>query len=140
MRRDSASERGDIVLGWLTRVVVTLAIIALIAFDGIAIVTARLGVTDDAQSAAEAANAAWNEHHGDAQVAYDAAAAYAEQHGEECPVKDFSVSANGLVRLRLFRGDCAILDATETPPASKLVAILTNDSPLTTDARLSTHD
>ncbi len=46
----------------------------------------------------------------------------------------------GIVRLRLFRGDCEILDATETPPASKLVAILTNDSPLTTDARLSTHD
>src|SRR5436190_4907588 len=122
MRRDSASERGDIVLGWLTRVVVTLAVIALIAFDGIAIVTARLGVADDAQSAAEAANAAWNEHHGDAQVAYDAAAAYAEQHAEECPVKDFSVGANGLVRLRLT-GKATTLFVGHVGPMKKLAEI-----------------
>src|SRR5438477_351831 len=43
MYRDFASDRGDIVLGWLTRVVVTLAVVALIAFDSIAIVTSRLG-------------------------------------------------------------------------------------------------
>jgi hypothetical protein len=101
MRLDAASERGDIVLGWLTRVVVTLAIVAVIAFDSIAIVTSRLGVTDDAQSAAEAANTAWNEHPGSVQEAYNAAAAFAEQHGEECPVKDFSVSPAGVVKLRL---------------------------------------
>src|SRR5436305_10205334 len=122
MYRDFASDRGDIVLGWLTRVVVTLAVVALIAFDSIAIVTSRLGVTDDAQSAAEAANLAWNDHRGSVQEAYNAAAAYAEAHGEECPVKDFSVSATGAVKLRLT-GKATTLVISHIGPLKKLANI-----------------
>jgi hypothetical protein len=122
MRRDAASERGDIVLGWLTRVIATLAVVALIAFDSVAVLTARLGVSDDAQSAAEAANTAWNDNHGSVQAAYNAAAAYAEEHGEECPVKDFSVTSTGVVKLRLT-GKATTLVVGHIGPLKKLAAI-----------------
>jgi hypothetical protein len=122
MRRHAASERGDIVLGWLTRVVVTLAVVAVIAFDSIAIVTAHFSLSDDAQSAAEAANAAWNEHRGNVQDAYNAAAAYAEQHGEELPVKDFTVTPTGVVQVELTR-KAATLVVGHLGPLKKLAEI-----------------
>jgi hypothetical protein len=122
MRRDAASERGDIVLGWLTRVAVTLAVVGLIAFDSIAILAARLGVSDDAQSAAEVANTAWHDNHGSVQAAYDAAATYAEAHGEECPVKDFSVTSTGVVNLRLT-GKATTLVVGHIGPIKKLADI-----------------
>ena len=52
MHGGASSERGGIVLGWLTRVVVILAVVAIIAFDVVAIATARLGTSDDANAAA----------------------------------------------------------------------------------------
>ena len=110
---DHTGERGDIVVGWLTKVVVTLALFALAAFDTISIATARFGVTDDANSAAESANSAWTNSSGSAQnrldLAYNAAAEYAEQHGETCPAKYFSVSSTGEVRLRLERKATTLL-------------------------------
>jgi hypothetical protein len=122
MHSGAASERGDIVLGWLTRVVISLTIVAIIGFDSIAILTARLGVTDDANAAAEAANAAWVDSHGNVQTAYNAAAAYAERHKESCPVKDFSVSTTGAVRLRL-EGKATTLVVDHLGPMKQLADI-----------------
>lgn len=118
----SGGERGDIVLGWLTRVIVTLAVFAIVAFDVVAIITAKLGVSDDAQSAAEAANSAWVDTKGNVQAAYNAAAAFAESHGETCPVKDFSVTSTGVVHLRLD-GKATTLITGKLGPLKKLAQI-----------------
>lgn len=127
---DHRGDRGDIVVGWLTKVVLTLAVVALIAFDLISIVTARLGVTDDANSAAEAANAAWNETKGNVQSAYNAAAAYAETHGETCPVETFHVSSAGEVHLRL-NGRATTIAVAHIGPLKKL-GIVRGDGDATT--------
>lgn len=67
-----ARDRGDLVLGWLIKLSVTLAVIGLLLFDGVSIVVAKVGVQDDASLAArEAADAA--DRGADVQGAYDVA-------------------------------------------------------------------
>ena len=68
----SARDRGDLVLGWLIKLSVTLGVIGLLLFDGVSIVVAKVGVQDDASLAArEASDAA--DRGADVQGAYDAA-------------------------------------------------------------------
>jgi hypothetical protein len=93
-------ERGTVVLGWLTKVVVALAIVGIAGFDTIAIIASHVSLTDDANAAAEAANTSWNDDH-NVQLAYNAAVTSAEQHGAQVPVKDFSIARNGTVHLTL---------------------------------------
>jgi hypothetical protein len=97
------NERGAIVVGWLTKIVVALAIVAVAGFDAVAIGASHVTLTDDANAAAEAANLAWNESHGNVQSAYDAAYAFAVQHNEQAPIQDFSVEKDGTVRLVLTK-------------------------------------
>ena len=68
----SARDRGDLVLGWLIKLSVTLGVIGLLLFDGVSVVVAKVGVQDDASLAArEASDAA--DRGTDVQGAYDAA-------------------------------------------------------------------
>jgi hypothetical protein len=68
----SARDRGDLVLGWLIKLSVTLGVIGLLLFDGVSIVVAKVGVQDDASFAArEASDAA--DRGATVQEAYDAA-------------------------------------------------------------------
>lgn len=53
---------------WLIRLVLSLAVIALLAFDGIQTVVAHVGGKDDAGNAAYAAAEAWNGSHNSEQV------------------------------------------------------------------------
>jgi hypothetical protein len=67
-----ARDRGDLVLGWLIKLSVTLGVFGLLLFDGVSVVVARVGVQDDASLAArEASDAA--DRGADVQGAYDAA-------------------------------------------------------------------
>jgi hypothetical protein len=101
MHGNADSERGAIVLGWLSRVVIVLVLVAIALFDTIAIASARFSITDDANSAAEAANGAWNQSNGNVQMAYNAAAEYADAHGDTITPKSFSITKTGSVRLTL---------------------------------------
>lgn len=65
-------------LGWLTKVVVILAVAGIFAFDGISIATARLSVEDQAAAAALTASETYRQA-GDVQAAYDAAVADATE-------------------------------------------------------------
>ena len=47
-------DRGDIVLGWLTKLAVVLGVLGVIAFDGIAVVQAHFQASDRATTAASA--------------------------------------------------------------------------------------
>jgi len=48
------SDRGDIVLGWLTKLVVTLSLLGVVGFDLISLASARFQGEDHAQSVVRA--------------------------------------------------------------------------------------
>lgn len=88
-------------LGWLTKVVISLAVLGLLAFDGLALVTARVSAADHA---AYAASAAADEYRAskNLQAAYNAASAVAAKNAETIDAKTFLVlPADGRVTLTL---------------------------------------
>lgn len=97
-----AGDRGDIVLGWLSRVVVVLALLGIVAFDALSVGIARVSAEDDAGAAARAASEAWRER-ADVQQAYEAAVAVATEHGEQIAPDDFRIEADGTVHLTVTR-------------------------------------
>jgi len=56
---DVAPDAGDVILSWLTRVVLVIAVTAVVGFDGLSIAVAHVSAQDDANSAAVAAATAW---------------------------------------------------------------------------------
>ena len=92
-------DRGDIVLGWLTKLAVVLGVLGLVAFDGIAVVQAHFQAADRATTAASAAADEYKTSH-DVQKAYNAA--YATITGDDTiETKTFTVADDGTVTLRL---------------------------------------
>jgi hypothetical protein len=89
------------ILGWFTRMTVALVVLAIVAFDGISILTAKVGVGDEAQSAAEAAAAAYqNDHTAQAILA----AVQTELNDDDTLVPgSIKVSADGTVTLKIRR-------------------------------------
>lgn len=96
------SDRGDIVLGWLTKLVVTLSLLGLVGFDLISLAATRFQAEDHAQSAVRAAARAWD---GPAtlQASYDAAVAEVVEHGDTIDPQTFSIAPDGTVTLTLLR-------------------------------------
>jgi type II secretory pathway pseudopilin PulG len=92
-------ERGDIVLGWLTRLVVVLAVLGTIAFDGVSLAQARFQAADRATTAANAAADAYKASR-DVQTAFNAAYATLSP-GDTIETQTFTVAADGTVTLRL---------------------------------------
>jgi hypothetical protein len=92
-------DRGDVVLGWLTKLVVILGLLGLVAFDGISLAQARFQAADHATTAASAAADDYKSNH-DLQKAYNAA--YATVTGNDTiETKTFQVATDGTVTLRL---------------------------------------
>ena len=92
-------DRGDIVLGWLTKLAVVLGVLGVIAFDGIAIAQAHFQAADRATTAAAAAADEYKASH-DLQKAYNAA--FATINGDDTiETKTFQVADDGTVTLRL---------------------------------------
>jgi hypothetical protein len=52
-------EVGGIVLGWLARLVAVLAVLAVVSFDGVSLLVARVSAADSARSAARAASGSY---------------------------------------------------------------------------------
>lgn len=65
-------DTGGVIAGWLVKLAVVMALLGVALFDGVALGVARLGVSDDATSAAVAAADDYSVRH-DQQSAYDAA-------------------------------------------------------------------
>lgn len=96
------NDRGDIVLGWLTKLVVTLAVLGVIGFDLISLGTARFQAEDHAQNAVRAASEVYKTP-ADVQAAYDAALAAVVEHGDTIDPNSFAVSGDGTVTLTVHR-------------------------------------
>lgn len=97
-RRDD----GSIVLGWLTKLIVAIALVGVALFDSLAIGAAHLGASDDANTAAETAAADYRTSH-NVQAAYDAAVATLPSDSESIPPKQFIVEPDGTINLVLRR-------------------------------------
>ena len=97
-----SDDRGDIVLGWLTKLVVTLAVLGVIGFDLISLGTARFQAEDHAQTAVRAASEVYKTPN-DLQAAYDAAYAAVAEHGDTIDAQTFSIGPDGRVTLTLRR-------------------------------------
>lgn len=98
----STGDRGDVIIGWLGRVVLVLAVFALLAFDSIALVVAHVAVHDDGVEAVTAAAESYKAKP-DLQLAYNQAAKTAEGHGDTVETATFSADPDGTVHLRIHR-------------------------------------
>jgi hypothetical protein len=83
-------DSGSIVLGWLTKLVATLAFLGLLAFDGISLVKANFNAADHANTVASNAADVYRQTH-DVQKAYNAAAHLAAADGETVDANTFTV-------------------------------------------------
>jgi len=97
-------ERGDIVLGWLTRIVLLLAVAGVGLFDAISVGTTAINLSDQGSFAAREASEVWQTT-GSMQQAYDAAVAYATEQDPDNVVstKGFLIDADDTVHLTLRR-------------------------------------
>lgn len=94
-------DRGDIVLGWLTKLVATLSVLGVVGFDLVSLGAARLRSEDHAQAAVRAAGIAYRSTP-DLQAAYDAALAEVTPDGDTIDAPTFSVGPDGRVTLTLL--------------------------------------
>ena len=100
----SAGDRGDIVLGWLTRIVIVLGIAGLGLFDAISVGTTAVSLSDQGNFAAREASEAWQSTDS-VQAAYDAAvesATEANPHNVVDP-KTFTIDPDNTVHLTVSR-------------------------------------
>ena len=95
-------DEGSIVLGWLTRLVLSLALLGLVVFDGIAVVAATFTAADHATLAATAAADSYHAT-GAKAPAYFAALAALPAGADTIDPKTFRVDPDGRVTLHLTR-------------------------------------
>lgn len=97
-------DSGGIVLGWLTKLVVVMALVGVLLFDGLSITTSRLSIEDQGFLAAREASSEW-QRSGDVQLAYDAAVTAAIEANalNEVPPAAFAAAPDGTVDLDIRR-------------------------------------
>ena len=93
-------DRGDVILGWFTKIAVVLALFGLVTFDAVSVGIAKMNASDNAAEAAGFGADAWSQTH-DVRSAYQAASAYAEEHGSTIDPKKFVIDADGTVHVTL---------------------------------------
>jgi hypothetical protein len=98
------TDRGDIVLGWLTRLAVALAVVAVLGFDAVQVGLANVQLQDQANDAAAAARDAYAGHH-DIAAAVTAAqsSARAENVDDVLVPSSLVVAHDGSITLKLTR-------------------------------------
>jgi len=107
-RRTGTNHVGDrsagfIVIGWLTRIAVSLAIIGVIAFDVISIGSASLTVSDAANGTAIAARDAYNNTPANRAAALMAADRFADAHGVTLDTSRFVISRDGRITVTVTK-------------------------------------
>lgn len=100
MRSPTAADRGDVVLGWLAKVVVVLSVLGVLGFDGASLLHTGFTASDTAAHAASDAVDVWTSSK-DVQAAYAAAEVTAGRSGGTVPKKTFAIDADGTVHLQV---------------------------------------
>jgi hypothetical protein len=101
-------DRGDVILGWFTKVTVVLAVFGVLMFDAVSVGVAKMNANDIAGDAAAAAADSWGESH-DARAAYLAAERDAATHDATVDRKAFHIDADGTVHVTLSRDATTVL-------------------------------
>jgi hypothetical protein len=98
------NERGDIVLSWLTKLVVIFGLAGIALFDGISIGVTHSSVADQGAFAAREASETWNATR-DLQKAFITASAVAAERDplNVVDAKTFQVEPDGTVHLKISR-------------------------------------
>jgi hypothetical protein len=115
-------DHGSIVLGWLTKLAVVIAIVGVALFDSISIGAARLGAKDDANNAADAASQDFRSSH-NVDSAYQAALESLPSDSETIPAKTFLVQPDGTVSL-VLRRTVSTLVAHDIGPLKKYALVV----------------
>jgi hypothetical protein len=104
-------DRGDVVVGWLTKLMVIITLVGLILIDGVSVIKAHYGASGDADIAASRASTAYALRHNSAD-AYAAAVEFAVDNDELIDRHQFHVNGKtGTVTLTLTRtADTVVLD------------------------------
>lgn len=103
------NERGSIIVGWLTKVTVALVLVGIVGFDVVSVGAAKVSASDNATNAARLGADAYADSRGDINRAYQAALAYAEQHGGTIEPTDFVVERDGTVRVKVKKTATTLL-------------------------------
>jgi len=111
------------VLGWLTRVALVLAVVGVLALDAFAWASARVGSQDSAERAGRAAASTWQQT-GQLQRSYDAALAQVVASGDTIDAASFTAAPDGAVTLTLRR-EAATLVLHRVPPLRHLTRLST---------------
>ena len=119
-------DRGDIVLGWLTKLVVILGVLGVVGFDLIAVGQAHIQASDRASTAARAASDAYQSSK-NVQQAYDAAFATLVD-GDTIETTTFLVAQDGSVQLRLHHEAVTLLVEKIGPLASQAEVSATGEA------------
>jgi hypothetical protein len=98
--RLSYDDRGDIILGWFTRVAAFLLLLGILAFEGISVGTAHVNGADIANQVALVAAEAYAPKHS-VKAAYAAAEQEAIDHKAELVPNEFVVTDDGSVELAI---------------------------------------
>jgi hypothetical protein len=114
-----------VVIGWLTRIAVVLALLGVVGYDGISIIASRVGAPDDADGAAQAAASAWQQSHNFGAAEQQAAASLTST--EKLVPHSLTIAANGTVTLKIRR-TVSTLVASHLPDIRKATAFVTTGS------------
>jgi hypothetical protein len=100
----TVDDRGGIVLGWLTRLAVGLALFGVLLFDVISVISTEATVSDQGSFAAREASVTWAQSH-NLQSAYDTAVKSAIEQNplNVVATKGFTVDPDGTVHLVISR-------------------------------------
>jgi hypothetical protein len=98
------TDRGDIVMGWLTKIVLVLGIAGLGLFDALSIGSTAVSLSDQGQYAAREASEVWQQTDS-VQKSYDAAVATAASQNAQNVVdpESFRIDRDNTVHLRIER-------------------------------------
>lgn len=107
------------VVGWLTKLAVVLAVLGVLLFDSASLVIGRVSVADHADSAAQAAADSWRQQH-----SYQAAllAAQTAAGGDEVVPDSLVVGADGSTSIAL-RHDVQTLVVRHVPQLHDLTTV-----------------
>ena len=93
-RNRTPDDSGTIVLGWLTKLAVTLGLLGFLAYDGVALVTATFSVADRANTYANDAASDYRTTK-DINKTYEQVAAEAMSNDDTVDLRSFSIDTDG---------------------------------------------
>jgi hypothetical protein len=104
MMRTTGNDRGAARMITITRLVIVLAIVGVLGYDGFSIMSAHVNTENDAQTAAYAASQAYNsQSNHNLPAAYAAAVASVRGKGETVLTTGFTANADGTIHLTVQR-------------------------------------